>query len=163
MLKRLFWFRHEQRIKMLMKSGMRVGKGTLIFNEAEDYGCNFRMIMIGSNCVVASGVQFITNPAIHKLLSQDSKNAEHKIVIHDNCFLGINSIIYPDVVIGPNAIIGAGAVVMEDVPLNMCVSGNPSRVNCTVDFYRSICKKTVIPNYTSENKHILLQKYFWNN
>jgi acetyltransferase-like isoleucine patch superfamily enzyme len=162
MLKRLFWFRHEQRIKTLLKSGMQVGKGTLIFNEAEDYGYNFHMIMIGSNCVIASGVQFISNPAIIKLSSECNKS-EHKIVVNDNCFLGMNSIIFPDVVIGPNAIIGAGAVVMEDVPPNMCVFGNPSRINCTVDFYRSICKKGIIPNYTSGNKRKVLKEYFWSN
>lgn len=163
MLKRFFWYRHVKRIKTLLKSGMQVGTGTFILNEAEDYGYNPRMISIGSNCAIASGVQFISNPAIIKFSSESSENAEHKIIIHDNCFLGMNSIIYPDVVIGPNAIVGAGAVVTEDVPPNMCVSGNPSRVNCTVDFYRSMCKKSIIPNYTPGNKRNVLQEHFWNN
>ena len=162
MLKRVFWFRHEQGIKKLLKTGMQVGKGTLIFNEAGDFGCNSHTIRIGNNCVIASGVQFISNPAIIMLTSCSEKAVEHKIVIHDNCFLGMNSIIYPDVVIGPNVIVGAGAVVMEDVPPNMCVSGNPLCVNCTVDFYRCTCKRGMIPNYIPENKRIVLQEYFWN-
>jgi acetyltransferase-like isoleucine patch superfamily enzyme len=162
MLKRFFWFRHEQGIKKLLKTGLQVGKDTLIFNEAGDYGYNPHLIMIGSNCVIASGVQFISNPAFIKFASGSKKFVEHKIIIHNNCFLGVNSIIFPDVVIGPNAIVGAGAVVMDDVPANMCVSGNPSRVNCTVDFYRIICKKGNISNYTSKNKRNVLQEYFWN-
>lgn len=162
MLKRLFWFRHEQGIKKLLKTGLQIGQGTLIFNEAEDFGYNSHIITIGSNCVIASGVQFISNPAIIKYISDCKKSVEHKIVIHDNCFVGINSIIYPDVVIGPNAIVGAGAVVTEDVPPNMCVSGNPLHVNCTVDFYRTFCKKGIIPNYTHANKRKVLQEYFWN-
>ena len=163
MLKRLFWFRHEHNLKKLMKTGLQIGKDTLVFNEAEDYGTHHQMVTIGSHCVIASGVQFITNPAILRYADVNGGTAASRIIICDNCFLGMNSIIYPNVVIGPNAIVGAGAVVMEDVPPNMCASGNPSHTNCTVDFYRSICKKGIIEDYTPENKREVLQMHFWNN
>ncbi len=161
MLKRLFWFRHEQGIKRLLKTGLQVGQNTLMFNEDEDYGYNYSMVKIGSNCVVASGVKFITNPSITRYVPELDCIGRNGIVVRDNCFLGINSIIYPNVVIGPNSIVGAGAVVMEDVPPNMCVSGNPLKVNCTVDFYRNICKRSAIPEYSPVHKRTILSKYFW--
>ncbi len=163
MLKRLFWFRHERRIKRLLNNGLQVGQDTIMFNEDEDYGYNYNMVRIGSRCVIASGVKFITNPAIIKCMPDLNHSVCNEIVVCDNSFLGINSIIYPGVVIGPNSIVGAGAVVTEDVPPNMCVSGNPLQVNCTVDFYRSICKRGAIPEYRTINKRELLKKYFWGN
>ena len=166
MLRRLFRFKHKCGIRKLLKSGIQVGRNTLIFNEAEDYGCSSDMVTIGSNCVVTSGVKFITNPAIMKYAvgedeSSSNRTAENRIIIHDNCFLGLNSIIYPNVAIGPNAVVGAGAVVMQDVPPDMCVCGNPSRVTCSMDLYKSICKRSVTLNYTSQTKRQVLQRYFW--
>ena len=167
MLKKLHWLIHKRGIEKMLKAGMQVGNNTLIFNDIEDFGCNPQLIKIGSNCVIASGVRFITFPAINKyrlgVREQDAGNKSCQgIFVHDNCFFGINSIIYPNVVIGPDAVIGAGAVVTEDVPPNTCVCGNPFRVTCTLDIYRAMCKRSIIPGYTSENKRRILSQHFWN-
>lgn len=166
MLKKLFWLIHDRGIRKMLRAGMQVGKNTLIFNDVEDFGCDPQLINIGSNCIIASGVRFITLPAfIKNYLGVKEPDVDRKgfqgIVVHDNCFLGINSIIYPNVVIGPDAIIGAGAVVIDDVPPNMCVSGNPSRVTCSLDIYRAMCKRGIIREYTSENKREVLRQHFW--
>jgi acetyltransferase-like isoleucine patch superfamily enzyme len=42
--------------------------------------------------------------------------------------IGANSTILPGVTIGKNALVGAGSVVVEDVPDNVVVAGNPARV-----------------------------------
>lgn len=145
----------------MKRNGLKVGSGTRIYNETRDYGCYPELVRIGNNCVVTSGVRFLTNPAIRPFLPEKSGSPGSGIVVHDNCFLGISSIICPGVSIGPNAVVGAGAVVLSDVPPNMCVSGSPMRVNCTVDFYRSVCKKGVISNYAPVTKRNDLQEYFW--
>ena len=167
MLKKLFWLIHDRGIRKMLNSGMRVGKNTLIFNDVEDFGCDPQLIKIGNNCVIASGVRFLTLPAfIKSSMGGKDQGVNDKgfqgIVVHDNCFLGINSIIYPNVVIGPDAIIGAGSVVIDDVLPNMCVCGNPSRVTCTLDIYRAVCKRSIIREYTSENKREVLSQHFWN-
>lgn len=166
MFKRFFLFRHECEMKKLFRTGIQVGKNTLLFNEARNFGFNPQMVAIGSNCVVAAGVQFITNSGILKFGSDPdssgvSRHNGNRITIHDNCFIGIDSIIYPNVVIGPNTIVGAGSVVMSDAPPNMCVCGNPSRVTCTVELYASFCKKGMVPDYVSKFKRKVLQKHFW--
>jgi len=167
MFKRLYLFRHECEMKKLIKTGIQVGRDTLLFNETQNYGGNPEMVAIGNHCVITAGVQFITNPGILKACSNqdescENRNSNNRIIIHDNCFIGIDAIIYPNVVIGPNAIVGAGSVVMSDVPSDMCVRGNPSRAACTVEFYASTCKRGMMPNYVPEIKRRLLQKYFWN-
>ncbi len=155
MLEKLFKFKHKYQIGRLFKTGIRIGENTLILNEAADFGYNPQRISIGSNCVVAPGVQFITSADI------TNRHADNRIVIHDNCFIGINSIINLNVEIGPDSIVGAGAVVMEDVPPHMCVSGNPSQVTCTVDIYRSLCSRGVIADYNPKEKRKLLTEHFW--
>jgi acetyltransferase-like isoleucine patch superfamily enzyme len=42
--------------------------------------------------------------------------------------IGANATLLPGVVVGENALVGAGAVVVEDVPANAVVVGNPARV-----------------------------------
>ncbi len=44
------------------------------------------------------------------------------------CFIGVNAIVMPGVVIGDGAIVGAGAVVTQAVPAGCIVAGNPARI-----------------------------------
>lgn len=50
------------------------------------------------------------------------------VVIEDNCWIGSNVTICPDVTIGKNSVIGAGSVVIKDIPANSVAVGNPCRV-----------------------------------
>ena len=49
-------------------------------------------------------------------------------VIGNNVNIGSNVCIIGDINIGDNVIIGAGSVVIEDVPANCTVVGNPARI-----------------------------------
>ena len=56
----------------------------------------------------------------------DALNAKSlPVIIEDNVFIGMNSIILTGVHIGKGAIIGAGSVVTKDVPENCIAGGNP--------------------------------------
>ena len=50
------------------------------------------------------------------------------IEIDENVFIGIGSIIMPDVYIGKNSIIAAGSLVTKDVPSGVIVAGNPAKI-----------------------------------
>lgn len=50
------------------------------------------------------------------------------VVIEDNVWCCLASIILKGVRIGRNSVVGAGAVVTQDVPPNCVVAGNPARV-----------------------------------
>lgn len=49
-----------------------------------------------------------------------------KVIIEDNVWVGMNSIILPGVTIGEGSIIGAGSIVTKDVPKLCIVGGNPA-------------------------------------
>ena len=51
-----------------------------------------------------------------------------EIIIGEDCWIGIRSIIMPGVTIGNGAVVGAGAVVTKDVEAYSVVAGNPAKV-----------------------------------
>lgn len=50
------------------------------------------------------------------------------ITIHDNCWIGANTVITAGVTIGKHCIIGAGSVVTKDIPHYSVAVGNPARI-----------------------------------
>jgi acetyltransferase-like isoleucine patch superfamily enzyme len=65
-------------------------------------------------------------------LSRNVKTQLQGATIKRRAKIGANVTLLPGVVIGENALVGAGAVVVEDVPANAVVVGNPARVIRTV-------------------------------
>ena len=83
-----------------------IGEGTKI-----DYGCHIaHNVNIGSNCLIIAGT----------ILGGS-------VTIGDRCYLGIGCMIQNKVKIGNNAFIGMGANVIEDVPDNYVMVGNPAK------------------------------------
>ena len=85
-----------------------------------------------------------------------------KIVVHDNCQIGLAAVILPNVTIGPNSIVGACSVVTKDVPPGTVVAGNPARVICTIEEYEQRCVEghIDIPPDRNEARRVL-EKHFW--
>lgn len=88
------------------------------------------LIEIGNHVLVAQGVLFHTHDGGVWVMRQDYPHLRllGKIVVEDNCLIGANAQIFPNVRIGTNSIIGAGSVVIADVPPNSIVMGVPARV-----------------------------------
>jgi acetyltransferase-like isoleucine patch superfamily enzyme len=63
-----------------------------------------------------------------------------KIDIKDNCFIGWDALVLPNVTIGPNSVVAAKSVVNRDVPPGMVVAGVPAKPVMTTDEYHSRLK-----------------------
>jgi acetyltransferase-like isoleucine patch superfamily enzyme len=50
------------------------------------------------------------------------------IVIEDDVFIGMNTLVLKGVTIGKGSVIGAGSVVSKSIPPNVIAAGNPARV-----------------------------------
>lgn len=57
---------------------------------------------------------------------QHKKDAE--VVIEDDVFIGMNTIIMKGVIIGARSVIGAGSVVTKSIPADCIAAGNPAKV-----------------------------------
>lgn len=99
-----------------------------IFQTPGCYWQNHRgKIIIGRNCYIAPNVGLITtNHDVYDV----TKHVEGKdIVLGDGCWIGMNSILLPGVVLGPNTVVGAGSVVTHSYPDGHCViAGNPAKL-----------------------------------
>jgi len=131
----------KARIFLARQLGVRIG------DNCELYYCNLStepyLISIGDNCKITYGVTFMTHDGAKWVLEQNGDFIGSKfgpVTIRDNSFVGVDSIIMPNVTIGPNSVVGAGSVVTKDVPPNSVYAGNPARFICTYEEYLEKCR-----------------------
>ena len=116
-------------IEYARKIGVRVGDNCRLLST--NFGSEPWLIEIGDHVEITGGVHFITHGGATWVI-RDNERAKDvikygKIVIKDNCFIGLGSIILPGVTIGPNSIVAAGSVVTKDVEPDSVVAGNPAK------------------------------------
>jgi acetyltransferase-like isoleucine patch superfamily enzyme len=101
----------------------------------------YASIEIESDVLIAHGVQVFDNishpidaaqraqhfRAILNGRPYDARIPAARILIERNAWIGFNSIIMRDVRVGAGSIVAAGSVVVDDVPPNTIVAGNPAR------------------------------------
>ena len=122
----------------LRKQGATVGNNCFIVPTDLDLEIDPKLLRIGDHVAIAAGVKFVNGQGAH-LSGPGASVSCGQIVIEANCFIGIRSIIYPNVRIGPNAVVGAGSVVVSDVPPNSVVIGVPARPFGSLEKYRDKC------------------------
>ncbi len=151
-------------IKINKYKGVRIGKNCR-FTGVPNFGSEPYLIRLGNNVTISYGVKFYThdggiNVLKHKYNISDI-NKFGNIIIDDNCFLGANSIILPNVTIGPNSIIGAGSVVTKNIPPNSVYAGNPAKFICTIEEYLKKCKSSSIDFNKNISKENQLKSFFF--
>lgn len=105
-----------------------------------------KLVSIGNNVEVASGVRFVVHDAIHGVINHDGLSGvtieenQGEILIGDNVFIGAGTIILPGVRIGSNVIVGAGSIINKDLPDNGVYAGVPVR---KINSYEEYVKKRI--------------------
>lgn len=83
-------------------------------------------VAVGANSTILDTDFHPIDPAQRRLNPQSAKTAP--VVIEDDVFIGMNSLILKGVTIGRGSVVGAGSVVTKDVLAGTIVAGNPARV-----------------------------------
>lgn len=113
--------RIEIRKDGLLKIGENTRIGHMVFIEGNS------SIIIGENCVLSSNVYISTTDYNWKHTGtvgfKSSESLSRSVVIGDNVFIGINSVILPGVTIESNSVIGANSVVTRNVKSGSIVYG----------------------------------------
>lgn len=89
-------------------------------------GCFLEMVTLGDNVFIGPNAVFTDDP--HPMNCPHYKQCLGGAVVEDLARIGANVTILPGVIIGRNALVGAGSVVVEDVPKDAVVVGNPAKV-----------------------------------
>ena len=93
-------------------------------------------IKIGKNVWIGPRVSIISMN--HDVNNYHSYVECNPIVIQDNCWLGANVIILPNVHLGEHTIVAAGAVVTKSFPDgNQLIAGNPAKLIRNLTSYNS--------------------------
>jgi putative colanic acid biosynthesis acetyltransferase WcaF len=132
------------RAALLRAFGAKVGKGVGIGSNVnisfpwrlvvgdhvwigDDVGIlSLAQVTIESNVCVARRSFLCTGS--HDLRREDFKLKVAPILIRTESWIAIGSLILPGVTIGEGAVVSAGSVVLQDVPANCLVRGNPATI-----------------------------------
>ena len=76
--------------------------------------------------VIEDEVQIGLHCSIYSISTSD--NSFGKVILKNNCRIGIHSTILPGVSIGKNSIIGAHSLVNKDIPDNVVAFGVPAKI-----------------------------------
>jgi len=146
--------------------GVRIGKDCrLLALNSGTFGSEPYLVKLGDHVTVTAGVSFVTHDGGVWVFREKDPDIEvfAPVVVGDNVFIGVNSIIMPGVTIGDNCIIGAGSIVTKDIESGTVVAGVPARVICTVDEYEQKVKDRAmhIRSMPPDEKKAMLIKRFW--
>lgn len=112
-----------------IQKGASIGKNCKI--SSHSFICEG--VHIEDNVFIGHGVMF-TNDLFPRATNPDGSqqtDADWKVIetfVKKGASIGSNATILCGITIGENALIGAGAVVTKDVPANVIVAGNPSKI-----------------------------------
>ena len=109
----LFGIKNGIEIKLLIKSGLKLGKNCFISHTVQIDATFPWLITIGNNCTLTQNVTILAHDASTKKYLGVSKVGT--VTIGNKCFIGAGAVILPGVKVGNNVIIGAGSIVTKDI------------------------------------------------
>lgn len=121
------------------EQGAQIGEGCSII--ATNLGTEPYLVKIGNHVTIAADVAFNTHDGGPWIFRDEIPDLQvfGPIIIEDNCVIGQNAVLFPNIRIGRNSIVGAGSVVISDVPPDTIVMGVPARAFGSVSKYKEKC------------------------
>ena len=129
-------FINRQKVKQFLLAGVYAtpenylrGKGVKIGTGCHIRACKLDakegyLVEIGNNVRITTGTKILTH-----YIDTNSSEIQFKtghVIIEDDVFIGMNTIICNSVTIGRGAIIGAGSIITKDIPPYQVWAGNPA-------------------------------------
>ena len=134
-LKNIFWLRlaknfpctGQQRAKIVRLGGVVIKDYKTTFIGENVIFDTYRpdLITVGTHVHITNGCIILTH-----YIDSRVKTTSYKVgpvILDDECFLGVNTIICNSVRSGKGAFVGAGSVVTKDIPDNEIWAGNPAK------------------------------------
>jgi acetyltransferase-like isoleucine patch superfamily enzyme len=97
--------------------------GSIVCEEAITIGNH---VTVGCNSIIIDTDFHPLDPSHRREYPLDGATAP--IVIEDDVFIGMQTIILKGVILGAGCVIGAGSVVTQDIPPGAVAAGNPARI-----------------------------------
>lgn len=140
---RLFAFffsvKKELRILYLRSKGVEIGKDTFLSPKAYIDAHKGSRVRIGQNCYITRNVVILNHTDTYRggpkgiWIPKGGDRVLKDVIIGNNVFIGVNSVIMPGVTIGDNSIVGALSFVNKSIPPNEVWAGNPAKQITTTE------------------------------
>lgn len=108
---------------LIIGDGFGMTGGSIVCEQTITIG---NRVWVGCNSVITDTDFHPLDPAYRQRQPLDGATAP--VVIEDDVFVGMNTLILKGVRIGQGSVIGAGSVVARDIPPGVVAAGNPARV-----------------------------------
>lgn len=160
-----YWAVKTDPIAYARSIGVTIGNDCRLLNITPGtFGSEPYLIKLGNHVTVTSGVVFSTHDGGVWVFREKYPNVDvfAPIIIGNNVFIGVGSILLPGITIGDNVIIGAGAVVTRDIPSNSVAVGSPARVIKSIEeYWKSIEMEALYLRDLSPSKkrEVLLKRF----
>lgn len=120
-----------------------------------------KLIKLHDNVRVHKTAKIVTHDVINGFLKNVRPDVDFGprerlgcVELMDNVYIGMNSVVMPDVKINKNVIVSAGSVVSSDIPENSVASGNPAKVVGKFDMYMAFRRMSKTQNVTFKNQEL---------
>lgn len=101
------------------------------------YQSSYGTIYIGKGTTIAPNVGIVTGNHDPEDISKHLPGKD--VIIGEKCWIGMNAVILPDVILGPKTIVGAGSVVTKSFPEGHCIiAGNPAKIIRHLDKHKKL-------------------------
>jgi len=122
---------HSRSVLQCIRGGKLCIQDNSEFNvDCRIQACN--SIVIGKNCIFGPRCFIGDGGHDYRNISCPIKDAplisKGKIIIEDDCWIGVGSSIVGNVIIGKHSVVGANSVVTKNVPPYSVVAGNPAKI-----------------------------------
>jgi acetyltransferase-like isoleucine patch superfamily enzyme len=142
--------------------GVTVGERCKLIST--NFGSEPYLVTLGDHVEITQGVQFVTHDGGVWVLRDRHPDLDvvAPIVVEDNVFVGLGSILLPGIRIGRNSVVAAGSVVTKNVAPGTVVAGVPARPICTIEEYekRVLAKDTKTKRLAPAEKRRDLKRIF---
>jgi acetyltransferase-like isoleucine patch superfamily enzyme len=118
----------------LRLAGVNIGSDCMISLRAKIDARRGRVV-IGDRCTITYGCVILSHDASARHINPEDDGAG-QVIIEDDVYVGVNSVILRNVKIGKNSVIGAGSIVTKDIPPNVVAVGNPAIVIKEIDRFK---------------------------
>jgi len=133
MIKYISKFRSKFSLWTYRKRGVQIGDNVYISPKAYIDSHSGSSVIIGNNVYITRNVVILNHTDTHKggplnlWVKYGGERISKDVIIKDNVFIGVNSVIMPGVTIGKNAIVGALSFVNTDIPEGTVYGGMPAK------------------------------------
>src|SRR5262245_60443767 len=139
------WQIHRDPIKWARSQGVIIGERCRLLGiDRGTFGSEPWLVRLGDHVEITGGVRFITHDGGVWVFREEFPDIDvvAPIVIGNNVFVGVNTILMPGARIGDNSVIGAGSVVAGSIPPNSVAVGVPARpVRTRAEYWEGVQAK----------------------